>query len=72
MLLRLCGRIVAKGPMLKIQSALRREKKNIYIYEREMEHLEVSEWKGAEAGESLGESEALNLGCTVLSKHLCL
>lgn len=30
MLLRLCGRIVAKGPMLKIQSALRREKKHIW------------------------------------------
>lgn len=48
MLLRLCGRIVAKGTYAENTFSPEKKKK---INGREMEHLEVNERREAEAGE---------------------
>lgn len=76
-----CVNVVTKKHVAKVvwaysgkgtyaENTISPEEKKTYIYEREIEHLEVSEWKGTEAGESFGESEALNLGCKSFCQNI--
>lgn len=62
---------VYSGKGTYAENTISPEEKN-NIYEREMEHLEVSESKGTETGEGFGVREMLSLGCQLSSKYLRL